>query len=917
MNGIPREVLLWLQALNLTYKIRNPKRDLANGFVIAEVLSRYQLSYFDKRQETNLKLTVSTQSFDTGFGMPARKANWALLRKIFTRLESEELVVTDKEIDSILNCDPDAALNLLLKLYAHLTGKTPDGISHPSNVEQNMPDYAKPTIFQKLKDRQFMRLVDKRKIAQRAEEIITTHDEDMQNLRLTRVDRFTKPKRRIIRDEDPTKDMCEARRKRMAAKMSEMSGDEQDGKDAKEVKVRAAGGKELAKAKMSRRAALTSQEEETVVITFDAVLNDVINSVLSAKMEREDKDDMQEYKEYEDKRGLFLIKHFADRDPADVEQIFTVMSDRSEEFAKAFATNAVDFSAYMSFIVQLFQQMQPFTEPFARIYTRSLFLVGFLSVITEIGNKLLNLDPHISELYFLEYGLPALAPLLVSNPAKCNELVILLACYVPATSNAYARLIQAMKVNLRPFDSFVYCLAKLLSFGSVEIDETLYVVCFRHAVDGFQAASPVTRTKALSILGILGQYDFRPILQVLGIIDKLSAEYYWESRAQIIMLCANMLESLNQLSIAKAEAKKEMETIKEEEEKKGGESQREGKANSTHNESKAEDRSPVQKVETKKAEIPAAVDEEKKADEPSGIAPQEEPKDDDENYADAEKAIFDILHKVFNDSTPIIAQKIGLIYTAKLLRYYKEFSKHYLQILLKVPEKVRANVLDVKPMPGTEEEVYVLGVYTQKYRTFGAPLEWQSLYVASELESFIRSNDLKFLEQVHIQVFESCLVQEFAPHEIEEWLTIFQNLKRYFFIALCDRELCFASIQILKKFFCHAKMQAFVLENTKEVFVKTLTLLYNPDRDQECRERNKDFLEFLHDFDENNVALRDFVYTIIKSFASVSRKAYEESNLILLMNRIVEERRGDIFQHEGDEAEKGTSGGENGQAAAV
>ena len=180
--------------------------------------------------------------------------------------------------------------------------------------------------------------------------------------------------------------------------------------------------------------------------------------------------------------------------------------------------------------------------------------------------------------------------------------------------------------------------------------------------------------------------------------------------------------------------------------------------------------------------------------------------------------------------------------------------------------------------------------------------------VASELESFIRSNDLKFLEQVHIQVFEACLVQEFGDVDIDEWLKIFQNLKRYFFIALCDRELCFASIQILKKFFCHPKMQAFVLENTKEVFVKTLTLLYNPDRDQECRERNREFLEFLHDFDEANVGLREFVYTIVKSFASIARKAYETSNLILLMNRIVEERRGDIFHAEESEpAEKSIS----------
>lgn len=53
--------------------------------------------------------------------------------------------------------------------------------------------------------------------------------------------------------------------------------------------------------------------------------------------------------------------------------------------------------------------------------------------------------------------------------------------------------------------------------------------------------------------------------------------------------------------------------------------------------------------------------------------------------------------------------------------FYPDFTPRYLEILLSAPENIRTSTLEMEPLPGTEEEVYVSGANTEKYRTYGAP----------------------------------------------------------------------------------------------------------------------------------------------------------------------------------------------------
>ncbi|KAJ3042655.1 spermatogenesis-associated protein 4 [Rhizophlyctis rosea] len=114
MTGLRRDILKWVQSLDLTYSIKNTKRDFANGFLIAEILSKYH------------PLEVSMHCFDTGTGMKAKKGNWDVLGRVFSKLS---IPVPQQLCNEIMQARPDAAGVLLEILHAHVIRRFNNGLS--------------------------------------------------------------------------------------------------------------------------------------------------------------------------------------------------------------------------------------------------------------------------------------------------------------------------------------------------------------------------------------------------------------------------------------------------------------------------------------------------------------------------------------------------------------------------------------------------------------------------------------------------------------------------------------------------------------------------------------------------------------------------------------------------------------------
>ena len=106
-----REVLKWLQGLDLSHSVRNVRRDAANGYVVAEICSRYFPS------------DINMHSFENGASLKVKASNWdALVR--FCRRAAPGVRLERETAEGCMRMTPGFALELIEKMYTAFTRKT-------------------------------------------------------------------------------------------------------------------------------------------------------------------------------------------------------------------------------------------------------------------------------------------------------------------------------------------------------------------------------------------------------------------------------------------------------------------------------------------------------------------------------------------------------------------------------------------------------------------------------------------------------------------------------------------------------------------------------------------------------------------------------------------------------------------------
>jgi hypothetical protein len=141
---LPRAVLKWVQELDLNFSLKNPVRDLANGYLVAELMHRYHPS------------DIQLDTFSMGISEEARSDNWNRLIKVFVKHGLDG--INHSRIRSVINYEDDSAADMLVELFVFLTAtKKPLMITTPASPS---PGYARKTVSAKLKDPLIERIVD-------------------------------------------------------------------------------------------------------------------------------------------------------------------------------------------------------------------------------------------------------------------------------------------------------------------------------------------------------------------------------------------------------------------------------------------------------------------------------------------------------------------------------------------------------------------------------------------------------------------------------------------------------------------------------------------------------------------------------------------------------------------------------------
>merc|ERR1711988_810400 len=146
------------------------RRDFSNGFLVAEIFSRYY------------QYDIQLHSYDNGSSLKKKLDNWHLLEKFFKK---RGINISRDQMDSCIHNKDGAALEMIEYIYSALTSRNVATLK-PNAGSEVTPGYAKATtsnlIKENIKDSE-MKVTETLATQAKAQQIVEEHTEQLKQQR--------------------------------------------------------------------------------------------------------------------------------------------------------------------------------------------------------------------------------------------------------------------------------------------------------------------------------------------------------------------------------------------------------------------------------------------------------------------------------------------------------------------------------------------------------------------------------------------------------------------------------------------------------------------------------------------------------------------------------------------------------------
>ncbi|KAF7228596.1 spermatogenesis associated 4, partial [Nothobranchius furzeri] len=142
-TALSRDVVKWLQSLALSVYPKNVRRDLSNGYLLAEIFSHYY------------PRDISLNLYDKGVSLSAKQKNWSQIQQF---MKKHNLHLLKEAIDGTIHCKPGAAELLVQEAHTILTNQRAADVRcrevHFSDEEyqKQLPSVARSTASKAIKN---------------------------------------------------------------------------------------------------------------------------------------------------------------------------------------------------------------------------------------------------------------------------------------------------------------------------------------------------------------------------------------------------------------------------------------------------------------------------------------------------------------------------------------------------------------------------------------------------------------------------------------------------------------------------------------------------------------------------------------------------------------------------------------------